>query len=106
MKSILTTGLLLFCLAIATIHATGQDRGREEKAAPQGAESGKLKPGFRLFKFSATLFDRNDLERFSKANRIEMRLGPIEPALSKAMIAILREYAIQALAQHKIVNRR
>jgi hypothetical protein len=37
MKSIPITGLL-FCLAILTIHATGQGRGRGEKATPQGAD--------------------------------------------------------------------
>jgi hypothetical protein len=39
MKSILVSGLL-FCLATSTILAAGQDRGRGEKAAPQGAEKG------------------------------------------------------------------
>lgn len=41
-KSILVTGLL-FCLTGSTLHATGHDRSREEKANPQGADKGAVK---------------------------------------------------------------
>jgi hypothetical protein len=211
MKSILATGLLLFCFAILPLHAAGQDRSREQKATQQGADkgvvsstndqievktdrfsnvttvtlkpqvifekpdhfitieintkigekksynfekemvqayvtfesqskglvdfgdeelhfiingrplnlgksefstipygsrTGKLKPDFRLLKFSVKILDRPNLEQFSKANRIEMRLGSIETTLSDQLVATLREYATQALAQHKIANGR
>jgi len=35
-----------------------------------------------------------------------MRLGSVELTLSASMIATLREYATQALAQQKIINGR
>jgi hypothetical protein len=208
MRLILATGSL-FCLGVFSIHATGQDRGREEKAAPQvadksaasstndqievktnrfsnvttitlkpqaflnkpehlitveietrlgekdmdkeiiiafvrlelqskspmfpgGAElnflvngqplsagkadfqldgladiNGTLKPGFRFREYSNSLaFNRRALEQFSKADRIEMQLGSIETALSSTLVATLREYATQALAQHKIATER
>lgn len=210
MKSILATGLL-FCLAVSTIHATGQDRGRGETAASQGADkgaasstneqievktdrfsnvttvtlkpqaildtpdhiitieiktklgekkfsdlerqmveayvdlesqskspvdfgdqelhfiingqplnlgetklnvdayasrTGELKPGFKIREYGVQIFDRPTLERLSKANRIEMRFGSIEPKLSNQLIATLREYALQVLAQYKIARQR
>jgi hypothetical protein len=68
--------------------------------------SGRLKPGYRLRQYTATIFDRRALEQLSKANRIEMRLGSIEPKLSNQLITILREYATQVLAQYKIAKER
>jgi hypothetical protein len=72
------------------------------KVDPYPSIGGKLKPGFRIRKFAVLLFDRRALEQFSKANRIEMRIGPIETALSSALVATLREYATRTLTQHKI----
>lgn len=69
---------------------------------PYPSIGGKLKPGFRIREFTVLLFDRRALEQFSKANRIEMRLGPIETALSNALVATLHEYATRTLTQHKI----
>jgi hypothetical protein len=66
----------------------------------------KPKPGFRSYKSGIVIFDRETLERIKKANRIEMRLGPIELTLDTAMIAILHDYAARALAQHKTINER
>jgi len=69
---------------------------------PYADKYGKLKPGFKISESFNSLFDRRALEQFSKANRIEMRLGSLEPTLSQSVIANLREYANQVLAQHKI----
>jgi len=69
---------------------------------PYADKYGKLKPGFKISESFNSLFDRRALEQFSKANRIEMRLGSIEPTLSQSVVANLREYANQVLAQHKI----
>jgi hypothetical protein len=76
------------------------------KVDPYPSIGGKLKPGFRIREFTVLLFDRRALEQFSKAKRIEMRLGPIETTLSDTLVTTLREYATQALAQHKIANGR
>jgi hypothetical protein len=76
------------------------------KVDPYPSIGGNLKPGFRVRRFTVLLFDRRALEQFSKANRIEMRLGSLEPALSQSVVANLREYANQVLAQHKIANER
>jgi hypothetical protein len=73
---------------------------------PYADRYGKLKPGFKISESFTSLFDRRALEKFSKANRIEMRLGSLEPALSQSLIANLREYANQVLAQHKIAKER
>jgi hypothetical protein len=74
------------------------------KVTPYASRYGKLKPGFKISESGGTILDREDLERFIKANRIEMRIGSIEPQLSKALVATLREYAIQTLAQYKIAR--
>ena len=49
---------------------------------------------------------RAHIRHLCKANRIEMRLGSIETTLSNQLVATLREYATQALAQHKIGRER
>lgn len=67
---------------------------------------GKLKPGFRIRETYSAFFNRPALEQFRKANRIEMRLGSFEPTLSQSVVANLREYANQVLAQHKIAKER
>ncbi len=41
MKSILSAGVLLFCFALSTLQATGQDRSREEKGAQQNPDNAK-----------------------------------------------------------------
>jgi hypothetical protein len=76
------------------------------KVDPYPSIGGNLKPGFRVRRFAVLLFDRRALEQFSKANRIEMRLGPIETTLNNTLVATLREYATRTLAQHKIANGR
>ncbi len=43
-------------------------------------------------------------DSLSKAENIEMRLGPFEMKLSNSVIANLREYGKQVLAQYKIVK--
>lgn len=70
------------------------------------AKYGNIKPGFKISKSGVKLLNRNALEQFSKAKRIEMRLGLIEPTLSDPLITNLREYAIQVLAQHKLAKER
>jgi len=62
--------------------------------------------GFRISTFFSVVFDRHVMEQLSNAARIEMRLGPIEPTLGQPTVAILREYANQVLAKHKIVRER
>jgi hypothetical protein len=62
--------------------------------------------GFRISTFFVAIFDRRMLEQFSRAARIEMRLGSIELTLGQPEVAILREYANQVLAQHKVVRER
>ncbi|MCI0665588.1 MAG: hypothetical protein L0220_31395 [Acidobacteria bacterium] len=74
--------------------------------SPHADRYGKLKPGFKISESFTSLFDRRALEQFSKANRIEMRLGSFEPTLSQSVVMNLREYANQVLAQHKIVMER
>src|SRR6266508_873311 len=60
--------------------------------------------GFRISTFFVAIFDRRVLEQFSRATRIEMRLGSIELTLGQSEVALLREYANQVLAQHKIIS--
>src|SRR5262245_20158172 len=60
--------------------------------------------GFRISTFFVDIFDRRGLEQIARATRIEMRLGSIELTLGQPQVALLREYANQVLAQHKIVN--
>jgi hypothetical protein len=62
--------------------------------------------GFRLSTFFVAIFNRRDLEQLGKAKNIEMRLGSIEPMLSQPVVSILRDYANQVLAQHKIARER
>ena len=76
------------------------------KTDPYASRTGKLKPDFRIREYGVQIFDRPALERLSKANRIEMRLGSIEPKLSNQLIATLREYAVHVLAQYKIARQR
>jgi hypothetical protein len=61
----------------------------------------RLKPGFKISQSFTLVIDRPDLERFSKANRLEMRLGTIEITLGQSVVSLLREYATQVLSQHK-----
>jgi hypothetical protein len=69
--------------------------------------NGALKPGFKFREFANSLaFDRPALEQISKANRIEMQLGPIETTFSNTLVASLREYATEVLTQHKISKER
>jgi len=62
--------------------------------------------GYKLSTFFVAIFNRSELEQLSKAKNIEMRLGSIEPTLSQPVVSILRDYAKQVLAQHKIAKER
>jgi hypothetical protein len=89
------------------INGQSLNLGKSEfKTIPYASRSGKLKPDFKLLELSANILDRPNLEQFSKANHIEMRLGPIETTLSNQLVANLREYANQVLTQHKIAKDR
>ena len=82
------------------------DIGRAMGGLDVGVDKSKLKPGFTTSQSFVSIFSRADLERFGNARRIDMRLGSIEFTLGKLEVAILREYANQVLAQHKIANER
>ncbi len=69
-------------------------------------ENMRKQRGFRLSTFFVAIFNRRDLEQLGKAKNIEMRLGSIEPMLSQPVVSILRDYANQVLAQHKIARER
>lgn len=64
------------------------------------------KPDFPIYKSGVKIFDRSDLDLLSKANQVEMRVGPLELTLSAATVTTLREYATKVLTQHKAVNGR
>jgi hypothetical protein len=80
------------------------DLGRPMGGLDTGVDKSKLKPGFRSSQSFVSIFSRSDLERFSKARRVDMRLGSIELTLSQPVMAVLRDYANQVLAQHKIAS--
>jgi hypothetical protein len=82
------------------------DIGRATGGLDVGVDKNKLKPGFRTSQSFVSILRRPDLERFRNARRIDMRLGSIELTLGQSEVAILREYANQVLAQHKIANER
>jgi hypothetical protein len=82
------------------------DLGKTPGGANAYIDKSTLKPGFRSSKSFVSIFARSDLEQFAKAKRVEMRLGSIELTLGQPEVAILREYANQVLAQHKIVRER
>jgi len=82
------------------------DIGRAMGSLDVGVDKSKLKPGFRSSQSFVSIFSRSDLERFRNARRIDMRLGSIDLTFSQSEVAILREYANQVLAQHKIARER
>jgi hypothetical protein len=65
-----------------------------------------LKPGFKISRLFSEIFDRNNVEQFSKASRVEMRIGSVEFTFGEPVVAILREYCSKVLAKHKIVKER
>jgi hypothetical protein len=73
---------------------------------PYAGRYNRLQPGFKIRETFLKIFDRSALELFSKADRVEARLGPIEVALDQSLSALLREYSNQVLAQHKVVKER
>ena len=73
---------------------------------PNPYASKYLKPGFKSSVLFLEIFDRSNVEQFSKANRIEMRIGPIETTFPQPVVVLLREYCAKVLAQHKIVKER
>ena len=82
------------------------DIGRASGGLDVGVDKTKLKPGFGTSQSFVSIFSRSDLERFRNARRIDMRLGSIDLTFSQSEVAILREYANQVLAQHKIARER
>jgi len=82
------------------------DLGKTPGGANAYMDKSTLKPGFRSNKSFVSIFDRSDLAQFAKAKRIQMRLGSIELTLGQPEVAVLREYANQVLAQHKIASER
>ena len=81
----------------------GKVSGGEAEATDENMRSQR---GFKLSTFFVAIFNRRVLEQIGKAKRIEMRLGSIELTLSQPGVSILRDYANQVLAQHKIVRER
>ena len=77
-----------------------------EGTAEATDENMRRQRGFTIKKSFVSIFDRRAFEQFSKATRVEMRFGPIELALDRSAVSVLREYANQVLAQHKIVRER
>ena len=69
-------------------------------------ENMRKQRGYKLSTFFVAIFNRSELEQLSKAKNIEMRLGSIKPTLGQPVVSILRDYANQVLAQHKIVRER
>jgi len=82
------------------------DIGRAMGGLDVDVDKSKQKPGFITSQSFVSIFRRSDLERFRNARRIDMRLGSIELTLGQPEVAILREYANQVLAQHKIASER
>jgi hypothetical protein len=80
------------------------DLGKTPGGTNANMDKSTLKPGFRSSKSFVSILDRSDLTQFAKARRVEMRLGSIELTLGQPEVAMLREYANQVLAQHKIVS--
>ena len=69
-------------------------------------ENMRRQRGFTIKKSFVSIFDRRAFEQFSNATRVEMRFGTIELVLDQPVVAVLREYANQVLAQHKIARER
>ncbi len=83
------------------------DLGKIPGGEPEATdENMRRQRGFRISTFFVAIFDRPGLEQLGRATRIEMRLGSIELMLGKPEVMVLREYANQVLAQHKIVRDR
>lgn len=80
--------------------------GRAMGDIDTSVDKSKLKPGFRSSQSFVSIFSRPDLERFSKARRIEMRLGSVELTFDRSAVANIREYVNQVLAQHKLAKER
>jgi hypothetical protein len=71
------------------------------KVDPYADRYNKLKQGFKIRESFLSIFDRSALEHFSRASRIEMRIGPIEFTVSQPAAALLREYCGRVLALRK-----
>src|SRR5262245_39131147 len=83
------------------------DLGKTPGGDPEATdENMRRQRGFRISTFFVAILDRRVLEQLSRATRIEMRLGSIELMPGHPEVAILREYAIQVLARHKVVRER
>src|SRR5215510_15197716 len=80
------------------------DLGKIPGGDPEATdENMRRQRGFKISTFFVAIFDRRGLEQLGKATHIEMRLGSIELTLGQPQVALLREYANQVIAQHKIV---
>jgi hypothetical protein len=73
---------------------------------PHADRTNKLQSGFKIRETFLKIISRPGLEQFSKANRIEMRLGSIEPALSPSVMLAMRKYADRVLTLQKNVKER
>jgi hypothetical protein len=77
-----------------------------EATAEATDENMRRQRGFTIKSSFVAIFDRRAIEQFSKATRVEMRFGPIELSLNQSAVSVLRDYASQVLAQHKIAKER
>jgi hypothetical protein len=77
-----------------------------EATAEATDENMRRQRGFTIKASFVAIFDRRAFEQFSKATRVEMRFGPIELSLNQSAVSVLRDYANQVLAQHKIAKER
>jgi hypothetical protein len=83
------------------------DLGKIPGGDPEATdENMRRQRGFRISTFFVVILDRRVLEQLTRATRIEMRLGSIELTPGHPEVAILRDYANQVLAQHKLVRER
>jgi hypothetical protein len=77
-----------------------------EATAEATDENMRRQRGFTIKSSFVAIFDRRAFEQFSKSTRVEMRFGPIELSLNQSAVSVLRDYANQVLAQHKIAKER
>lgn len=83
------------------------DLGKIPGGDPEATdENMRRQRGFRISTFFVAILDRRVMEQIGRATRVEMRLGSIEITLGRPEVAVLREYANQVLAQHKVVRER
>ena len=83
------------------------DLGKIPGGDPEATdENMRRQRGFRISTFFVAILDRRVMEQIGRATRVEMRLGSLELTLGQPEVVVLREYANQVLAQHKVVRER